>query len=40
MAKSLKNVGEGIELEPDAWSRFEQFVSNIASAGPNTGMPK
>ena len=29
-----------IELVPDAWSRFERFVKNIAKAGPQHRIPK
>jgi hypothetical protein len=38
MAKSLKDQKKPerpeIELEPDAWPRFERFVKAIAKAGP------
>ena len=27
-------VASNIEFEPDAWPRFEQFVRDIAKAGP------
>jgi hypothetical protein len=29
-----------VELEPDAWPRFEQFIRDIAKAGPQHRKPK
>jgi len=34
MAKTRKTEKPEIELEPDAWSRFEKFVKHVAKAGP------
>jgi len=35
MAKrSLKKDQPAVELDPDAWPRFEQFIRNAAKAGP------
>ena len=34
-----KKPNQQIELEPDAWSRFEQFIRNIAKAGPQHRTP-
>lgn len=31
---------EDIELHPDAWERFEEFVKRIARAGPQPRAPK
>jgi hypothetical protein len=28
-----------VELEPDAWPRFEQFIRDIAKAGPQHRKP-
>jgi hypothetical protein len=33
-AKTKKAALEAIELEPDAWPRFERFIRDIAKAGP------
>ena len=30
----------GPELHPDAWPRFEQFIRDIAKAGPQHRKPK
>jgi hypothetical protein len=30
---------EDIELHPDAWERFEQFIKRIARAGPQHRKP-
>jgi len=44
MPKSSKNPKQAlVELEPDAWPRFERFVRDIAKAGPQhrvTAKPK
>lgn len=44
MAKSgLHRRQESIELEPDAWPRFERFIRQITKAGPQhrvSGKPK
>jgi len=29
-----RKVRDEIELEPDAWPRFERFIRDIAKAGP------
>jgi hypothetical protein len=29
-----KPINKRVELEPDAWARFERFVQDIAKAGP------
>jgi len=35
MAKGTsKREHQNIELEPDAWPRFERFIRDIAKAGP------
>jgi len=42
MTKTSKQAKE-IELVPDAWARFERFVTDIAKAGPQhraSGKPK
>lgn len=39
MAKKLKS-NEEIELQPDAWPRFKQFILNIAKAGPQHRTPR
>ena len=31
---------EDIELHPDAWQRFEEFVKRIVRAGPQHRLPK
>jgi hypothetical protein len=31
---------EGIELDPNAWDRFPEFVKQIAKAGPQHRQPK
>jgi hypothetical protein len=31
---------EGIELDPNAWDRFPEFVKGIATAGPQHRTPK
>jgi hypothetical protein len=31
---------EGIELDPNAWDRFPNFVKEIAKAGPQHRTPK
>jgi hypothetical protein len=31
---------QDIELEPDAWPRFERFIREIAKAGPQHRAPK
>ena len=40
MKKSQKATG--VELQPDAWPRFERFIRDIAKAGPQhrTAKPK
>jgi hypothetical protein len=37
-----RNKAKEIELEPDAWARFERFIRNMAKAGPQhrTTKPK
>jgi hypothetical protein len=41
MPKPRKDHDEKpIELEPDAWSRFERFVKDIAKAGPQHRKPR
>jgi hypothetical protein len=44
MAKvASKRENQHIALEPDAWSRFERFIRDIAKAGPqhrNAGQKK
>jgi hypothetical protein len=37
MAKASKDLE--IELEPDAWPRFERFIKQIAKAGPQHKKP-
>ncbi|QEX18614.1 hypothetical protein FRZ44_39210 [Hypericibacter terrae] len=32
--KTKKDKPAAIELEPDAWPRFEQFIKQVAKAGP------
>jgi hypothetical protein len=34
MAKPPKTTRDEIELYPDAWDRFTEFVKRIAKAGP------
>lgn len=34
MAKKPPKKAPEIELEPDAWQRFERFVTKAAKAGP------
>jgi hypothetical protein len=34
MAKTKSVKSAEVELEPDAWPRFERFVRDIAKAGP------
>jgi hypothetical protein len=38
VAKPKKSAGtiksEAVELEPDAWPRFERFIKQVAKAGP------
>jgi hypothetical protein len=36
-SKSIKSVE--VELEPDAWPRFERFISDIAKSGPKHRVP-
>ena len=31
---------EEVELVPDAWPRFEQFIRDVAKAGPQHRKPK
>jgi hypothetical protein len=34
-SQKVKSVrGAEVELEPDAWPRFERFIRDIAKAGP------
>jgi hypothetical protein len=41
MPKARKDQDEKrIELEPDAWARFERFVQDIAKAGPQHRIAK
>ncbi len=40
MAKSpTKKQDPKIELEPDAWPRFERFIRDVAKAGPQHRKP-
>jgi hypothetical protein len=36
--KKLRKLSE-VELEPDAWARFAQFIRDIAKAGPQHSKP-
>jgi hypothetical protein len=38
--KAVSKLPPGIELDPDAWPRFEQFVRDVAKAGPHHRAPK
>jgi hypothetical protein len=42
MVKPRKDQDEKqrVELEPDAWARFERFVQDIAKAGPQHRVAK
>jgi hypothetical protein len=45
MAKPRKDqdemhINKRVELEPDAWTRFERFVQDIAKAGPQHRVAK
>jgi hypothetical protein len=42
MVKSPKKEESAIELVPDAWPRFEQFIKRVAKSGPQhrTAKPK
>lgn len=35
-----KKTTDSIELQPDAWQRFERFIGKIAKAGPQHREPK
>jgi hypothetical protein len=32
--RTPKKAAREIELDPDAWPRFEQFIKDVAKAGP------
>jgi hypothetical protein len=34
MKDSTENAGNGIELAPDAWERFERAVDTVSKSGP------
>jgi hypothetical protein len=40
MAQKGQNPKEEIELHPDAWDRFTDFVKRLAKAGPQHRTPK
>jgi len=40
MANIPKREQKPIELVPDAWPRFERFITGIAKAGPQHRVPK